>query len=162
MFKGIDTPAAKVVLAFHQALETGNQKQARAQLADDVTIFEGGRVERSADEYAHHHMLSDMKYLAAMKSDTLEHQVTILGNTAISASRSQTKGTHKGVERDYQGMETMVLEKQNGEWKSTSNGNQLRTVPPKICILLGRITREMSLLLFHVWQREEFEATATL
>ena len=117
LFKGIDTPAAKVVLAFHQALETGNQKQARAQLADDVTIFEGGRVERSADEYAHHHMLSDMKYLAAMKSDTLEHQVTILGNTAISASRSQTTGTHKGVERDYQGMETIVLEKQNGEWK---------------------------------------------
>ena len=62
-------------------------------------------------------MLSDMKYLAAMKSDTLEHQVTILGNTAISASCSQTTGTHKGVERDYQGMETMVLEKQNGEWK---------------------------------------------
>lgn len=117
LFKGIDTPAAKVVLAFHQALETGNQKQARAQLADDVTIFEGGRVERSADEYAHHHMLSDMKYLAAMKSDTLEHQVTILGNTAISASRSRTTGTHKGVERDYQGMETIVLEKQNGEWK---------------------------------------------
>lgn len=75
LFKGVDTPAAKVVLAFHQALETGNQKQARAQLADDVTIFEGGRVERSADEYAHHHMLSDMKYLAAMKSNTLEHQV---------------------------------------------------------------------------------------
>jgi len=117
LFKGIDTPAAKVVLAFHQALETGNQKQARAQLADDVTIFEGGRVERSADEYAHHHMLSDMKYLAAMKSDTLEHQVTILGNTAISASRSHTKGTYKGKERDYQSMETMVLEKQNGEWK---------------------------------------------
>jgi ketosteroid isomerase-like protein len=62
-------------------------------------------------------MLSDMKYLAAMKSDTLEHQVTILGNTAISASRSQTKGTYNGEERDYQGMETMVLEKQNGEWK---------------------------------------------
>lgn len=35
LFKGIDTPAAKVVLAFHQALETGNQKQARAQLVDD-------------------------------------------------------------------------------------------------------------------------------
>ena len=117
LFKGIDTPAAKVFLAFHQALETGNQKQARAQLADDVTIFEGGRVERSADEYAHHHMLSDMKYLAAMKSETLEHQVTVLGNTAISASRSHTTGSYKGKERDYEGMETMVLEKQNGEWK---------------------------------------------
>ncbi|MCF6458036.1 nuclear transport factor 2 family protein [Pseudoalteromonas sp. MMG024] len=117
LFKGIDTPAAKVVLAFHEALETGNKKQARAQLADDVTIYEGGRVERSADEYVHHHMLSDMKYLEVMKSKTLEHQVTILGDTAISASRSHTQGTFKGKERDYQGMETMVLEKQNGEWK---------------------------------------------
>ncbi|UTP73190.1 nuclear transport factor 2 family protein [Alteromonas sp. LMIT006] len=117
LFKGLDTPAAKVVLAFHQALETGNKDLARAQLADDMTIYEGGRVERSADEYAHHHMLSDMKYLASMKSKTLEHQVTILGSTAISASRSHTKGTYKGKERDYQGMETMVLVKQNGEWK---------------------------------------------
>ncbi len=117
LFKGLDTPAAKVVLAFHQALETGNKDLARAQLADDVTIYEGGRVERSADEYAHHHMLSDMKYLASMKSETLEHQVTILGSTAISASRSHTKGAYKGKERDYQSMETMVLEKQNGEWK---------------------------------------------
>jgi len=103
LFKGIDTPAAKVVLAFHQALETGNKELARAQLADDVTIYEGGRVERSADEYAHHHML--------------EHQVTILGNAAISASRSHTKGTYKGKDRDYQGMETIILEKQNEEWK---------------------------------------------
>ena len=115
--KGLDTPAAKVVLAFHEALETSNKELARAQLADDVTIYEGGRVERSADEYAHHHMLSDMKYLAAMKSETLEHQVTVLGNTAISASRSHTTGSYKGKERDYEGMETMVLEKQNGEWK---------------------------------------------
>ena len=115
--KGLDTPAAKVVLAFHEALETSNKELARAQLADDVTIYEGGRVERSADEYADHHMLSDMKYLAAMKSETLEHQVTVLGNTAISASRSHTTGSYKGKERDYEGMETMVLEKQNGEWK---------------------------------------------
>jgi ketosteroid isomerase-like protein len=52
-----------------------------------------------------------------MKSETLEHQVTVLGNTAISASRSHTTGSYKGKERDYEGMETMVLEKQNGEWK---------------------------------------------
>lgn len=93
----------------HHALQTGDKELARAQLASDVMIYEGGRVERSADEYAHHHMLSDMKYLAAMKSETLEHQVTILGNTAISASRSHTKGTYKGKERNYQGMETTVF-----------------------------------------------------
>ena len=52
MLKGLDTPAAKVVLAFHEALETSNKELARAQLADDVTIYEGSRVERSADEGA--------------------------------------------------------------------------------------------------------------
>lgn len=117
LFKGLDSPAAEVVLAFYKALKTGDKQLAREQLADDVTIYEGGRVERSADEYAHHHMLSDMKYLAAVDSKALEHQVQVLGNTAISSSRSHTKGEYKGKERDYQGMETMVLEKQNGEWK---------------------------------------------
>ncbi|WP_088329112.1 nuclear transport factor 2 family protein [Lacimicrobium sp. SS2-24] len=116
-FLGLDTAAAKVVQTFHEALESGNGTLARAQLADDVTIYEGGRVERSAEEYAQHHMLSDMKYLAAVQSTTLEHQVKVLGNTAISASRSHTQGVYKGKVRDYQGMETIVLEKQQGEWK---------------------------------------------
>jgi ketosteroid isomerase-like protein len=117
LMKNLDTPAAKVVMSFHQALKTSDKKLARMHLADDVQIFEGGKVERSADQYAHHHMLSDMKYLAAMKSETLEHQVKVMGNTAISLSRSHTTGTFKGKERDYQGMETMMLEKQHGEWK---------------------------------------------
>ncbi len=117
MFKGTDTAAAKVVLAFHKALKTKDVALARAQLADDVAIFEGGRVERSAEEYAQHHMLSDMKYLAAMHSTPLEHQVQVFGDTAISISRSHTTGSYKDKKRDYQGMETMFLVKQQGEWK---------------------------------------------
>tara|TARA_R110002050_G_scaffold265306_4_gene406355 strand:- start:2019 stop:2396 length:378 start_codon:yes stop_codon:yes gene_type:complete len=117
MFVGADTPAGKVVTQFHQALKTGDKTTARKLLADDVLIFEGGGVERSADEYAHHHMLSDMKYVAAMNSESLEHNVKIMGNTAVSMSRSKTTGTYKEKERNYESMETMVLEKQNGEWK---------------------------------------------
>ena len=117
VFKGLDSAAAKAVQAFHQALESGDTKLARSLLADDVTVFEGGRVERSADEYAQHHMLADMKFSAAMDSELLEHQVTVFGNTAISASRSHTTGTYNGKARDYQGMETLVLEKQQGGWK---------------------------------------------
>ena len=117
MFKGTDTSAAKVVLAFHQALETGNKELARELLADDVTIYEGGGVERSADEYAQHHMLSDMEYLAAVKNKTIEHQVEVLGNAAISMSRRHTSGSYKGNKHDYESMETIVLGKQNDEWK---------------------------------------------
>lgn len=117
MFIGADSSAGKVVTQFHQALKTGDKTIARKLLADDVLIFEGGRVERSADEYAHHHMLSDMKYLAAMNSESLEHDVKVMGNSAVSMSRSKNTGTYKGKERNYEGMETMVLEKQHGEWK---------------------------------------------
>lgn len=114
---GMNTEAAKIVQSFHKALDAGDKELARQLLADDVQIYEGGKVERSADEYAHHHMLADMKYSKAMETKILEHQVKIMGDTAVSMSRSHTKGTYKDKERDYEGMETMVLEKQDGAWK---------------------------------------------
>jgi ketosteroid isomerase-like protein len=117
LFIGIKSPAGKVVSQFHHALKVGDKVVARRLLADDVLIFEGGGVERSADEYAHHHMLSDMKYLAAIKSKLIEHNVKTIGNSAISMSRSKSTGTYKGKTINYIGMETMVLEKQQGEWK---------------------------------------------
>lgn len=117
LFVGIDSMAAKTVKRFHHALRTSDKVTARQLLADDVHIFEGGSVERSADEYAQHHMLSDMKYLAAIKSQTLEHNVKVMGNSAVSMSRSKTTGTYKGKVVNYEGMETIVLEKQQGEWK---------------------------------------------
>ena len=117
MFIGVNSMPAKIVKRFHHALRTSDKVTARQLLADEVQIFEGGGVERSADEYASHHMLSDMKYLAAVKNKTLEHNVKIIGNSAVSMSRSQTTGTYKGKEQNYQSMETIVLEKQHGEWK---------------------------------------------
>ena len=117
MFSGVDSIPAKIVIQFHQALKGGDKALARSLLADNVLIFEGGGVERSADEYAHHHMLADMKYLAAINSTTLEHHVQITGNSAISISRSKTSGTYKGKDVDYEGMETMVLSKQENGWK---------------------------------------------
>lgn len=82
-----------------------------------MTIYEGGGVERSADEYAQHHMNSDMEYLSSVTNKALEHQVKVLGNTAISASRFLVNGMFKGEERDYQSMETIVLINTEGEWK---------------------------------------------
>ena len=88
-------------------------------LADDVIIFEGGGIERSAEEYANHHMLSDMKYLAAIESKKLEHQVFISGDMAYSISRSKTSGTYKDKKVDYTGMETMTLKSTDSGWKIT-------------------------------------------
>lgn len=120
MFMGIETSAAKTVTQFHKALRTGNKAIARKLLSENVLIFEGGGVERSADEYAHHHMLSDMKYIAAMKSELLEHNVKVIGLSAVSMSRSKITGTFKDKVLNYESMETIVLEKKNDEWKIVS------------------------------------------
>ena len=117
LFVGVESKVAKVVKRFHHALSTSDKVTARGLLADEVQIFEGGSIERSADEYAQHHMLSDMKYLAAVKSQLVEHNVKVMGNSAVSMSRSKTTGTYKGKVVNYEGMETIVLEKQQGEWK---------------------------------------------
>jgi ketosteroid isomerase-like protein len=117
LFMGIQSAPGQVVRQFHQALKAGDKITARKLLADEVLIFEGGGVERSADEYARHHMLSDMKYLAAMDSELLEHNVKVMANSAVSMSRSKTTGTYKDKALNYEGMETIVLEKQLGEWK---------------------------------------------
>jgi ketosteroid isomerase-like protein len=119
MFTGLQTDAAKAVIAFNKALQTGDGKTARNLLADNVLILEGKGVERSAEQYASHHMLSDMKYLAAMTIKTTEQHVTQYDEVAFSISKSTIKGTYKDKEVDRQGNETMTLERQNGKWKIT-------------------------------------------
>ena len=117
LMKGLDSQAAKTVMAFHKAINSGNGKQAREYLDDAIVIFEGGGVERSADQYASHHMLSDMSFLKELDITTLEHQVKVDGNMAVSMSRSHMQGAFKGKEIDIKSMETMVLKKVSEQWK---------------------------------------------
>ncbi len=117
LFNGLDSEAAKAVIAFHTAINSGNAEQARRLLDDAVIIFEGGGVERSADQYANHHMKSDMAFLNKMNITSEEHQVKIIGEMAISMSRSQIKGNYKDKVIDISSMETMVLRKNNNGWK---------------------------------------------
>ncbi len=119
LFSGLETSAGKAVLAFQTALETGDAKTARSLLADDVLIFEGKGVERSAEEYASHHMISDMRYLHAMTIVSIEHHVKEHGALAISNSRSRVKGTYKNQEINRIGNETIILERLDGDWKIT-------------------------------------------
>ena len=117
LFVGADSPAGKIVIQFHDALKSAKPKLARSLLSDDVVIYEGGRVERSADEYANHHMLADMKYASSIASETLEHQVMIVGNIAISSSRTKSTGQYKGKPVNRSGMETIVLRKTENGWR---------------------------------------------
>lgn len=114
---GAETDAGKVITEFHQALKLGQNKKARSLLDDNVIIFEGGSVENSADEYANHHMIADMKYLANMKTEVLTHSVKVIGDMAYSMSRTKSIGQIAGKDINTEGLETMVLQKNNNQWK---------------------------------------------
>lgn len=119
LFIGTQSPAAQAVSTFREALRQGDKKTARDLLADNVIIFEGGGVERSAEEYANHHMLADMKFLGAVDSKLLEHQVFTSGNSAYSIAISETQGNYKGKEVNVTGMESITLKNTDTGWKIT-------------------------------------------
>lgn len=104
------------MIAFHAAINAGDGAKARVLLDDAVLIFEGGSVERSADQYASHHMKSDMAFLQQMQITTLEHQVKVMGNAAVSMARSNIHGRYKGKDIDINSMETIILAKDNEQW----------------------------------------------
>lgn len=114
---GAETDAGKVITQFHLAIKKGYKKTARLLLADNVIIFEGGNVERSADDYANHHMLADMKYLAKVSTEVLEHSVNVIGDMAYSTTRTKFTGQIQGKYINSEGMESMVLQKKEGKWK---------------------------------------------
>ena len=117
MFTGLQTEAAKIVIAFNKAIETGDAKTAINLLSKDVLILEGNNIERSAEQYACKHLLSDINYLAEMRKNIIEHHVSEYEEVAISISRNTLKGTHKGKLVDRVGNETITLRKFDDEWK---------------------------------------------
>ena len=62
-------------------------------------------------------MLADMKYLANIDIEILEHEVKVLGSIAYSTSRTKLTGNVKGKKINSEGMESMILQKIEGKWK---------------------------------------------
>ncbi|MFC6633102.1 YybH family protein [Microbulbifer taiwanensis] len=117
LFSGLESGAGKTVLAFHRALREGDQQTVMDALADAVVIFEGGGVERSASEYAGHHLPADMAFLKQMNITQRELQVREQGDLAYAYGRAQVQGEFKGKALDLQSMETLVLARTGDGWK---------------------------------------------
>ena len=111
------TPASDTVDAFHTALAAGDTKQALALLADDVLIYEGGGAETSKAEYAAHHLEADMAFLKGVKQSVSARAAQASGDVAWVTSQGETKGTYKDKAIDSASTETMVLRRNDGEWK---------------------------------------------
>ncbi len=117
LFAQTNSDVGKIVKAFHLALKTNNKSQALALLAEDVTILEGEGVERSAKEYANHHLEADINFLSSVTSELIEHQVIIGEKLAVSSSRSEVSGIYDNKKINRISLETITLKKIKGEWK---------------------------------------------
>jgi ketosteroid isomerase-like protein len=110
-------PATDAVDAFHKALKDNDSRQALALLADDVLIYESGYAETSKAEYASHHLEADMAFLKGVKQSVLARSAQASGDIALVTSQGQTTGTYKDKTIDSASTETMVLRRNDGQWK---------------------------------------------
>ena len=111
------TPASDTVDAFHTALAAGDTKQALVLLADDVLIYEGGGAETSKAEYAAHHLEADMAFLKGVKQSVSARTAQASGDVAWVTSQGETTGTYKDKTIDSASTETIVLRRNNEQWK---------------------------------------------
>ena len=90
-FSGLDSESALATIEFHHALQNGDKEIVLSLLADDLIVFEGGKVERSLAEYAAHHLDADILFLKQLHIKHLEHHVDESDDTAISIYRMHAK-----------------------------------------------------------------------
>jgi len=110
------TPA-ETMDAFQRALADGKRDAVLALLSPKVRIFESGYTENSRDEYAAHHLDSDIDFLRTTKSRVLRHEERRDGATAIVMRETETTGSYKDAEVHLFGLETAVLEKAGDGWQ---------------------------------------------
>lgn len=113
---GEQNPAA-VADSFYAAITEGDEGEIRALLDPKVLIYESGNMESSLDEYANHHMPSDMKFMASMTREVISRQVIEEGSMAVVTTRSNITGNYDGKQLDLNSTETLVMVRGEEGWK---------------------------------------------
>lgn len=111
-------PAA-VVDRFQEAVARGDAAAAAATLAEDVLIYEQGRVQTSKADYVAGHLPGDISYSAAMTRQIISRRTTTSGAFAVVMTQGRTTGTYQGKPVDRQTTETVVLKRARGVWLIT-------------------------------------------
>ncbi|NNG21570.1 YybH family protein [Telluria aromaticivorans] len=113
---GLAASPKEALATFHDALTSGDKTKALSLLAPDIAIYESGYVERSRDEYAHHHLGGDMEFAKTSTRKVLKQTERIDGNTAVVWEETETTGTSKGKPLHVLGTGTAVLERKGDTW----------------------------------------------
>lgn len=107
----------EALAAFHAALVAGDKARVLELMAPDVAIYEAGRVERSRDEYASHHLGGDMEFAKTATRKVLKQSERADGNMAVIWQETETSGTSRGKPIHVLGTESALLEKTDGTWR---------------------------------------------
>lgn len=110
-------PAVAAVEAFHAALGSGEAAAVLALLAEDVVVLEEGGAERSRQEYAGHHLPSDMAYAAATTAEVTRRAASVEGDVAWVLTEGRTTGVFNGRPIDRLTAETMILKRDGDVWR---------------------------------------------
>ncbi|TFH66472.1 MAG: DUF4440 domain-containing protein, partial [Gemmatimonadales bacterium] len=106
---------AKVVAAYHEALQKGDSATALRYLALDAVVLESGGRE-SRQEYRSHHLPADMQFAQAVPSERSSIEVAVAGDVAWAVSTSHAQGTFRDRAINSQGAELMVLSRTPNGW----------------------------------------------
>ena len=106
-----------VVRAFHAALTAGDSAAALDLLAPDVVVLEGGGVEASRDEYASHHLRSDIAFVQSITREVTREMSGMEGEVAWVLGEASTRGTYRGRPIDSVVAETMILKRTPAGWR---------------------------------------------
>jgi ketosteroid isomerase-like protein len=110
------TAVAAVVERYQESLNTGDTATAMRLLANDALILESGDVETRA-EYRAQHLTADIAFARGVSSDRRSVRVVVRGDVAWSVRTSTSRGTFRGRAINSQGVELMILSRENGDWK---------------------------------------------
>lgn len=110
-------PVLAVVDAFHTALGSGNADAVLALLSEDVVVLEEGGAERSREEYAGHHLPSDMAFAAATDAEVTRRTAWIADDTAWVLTEGRTSGQFNGRAVNRLTAETMILQRHADGWR---------------------------------------------
>ncbi|HEX6560197.1 MAG TPA: nuclear transport factor 2 family protein [Longimicrobiales bacterium] len=107
---------ARVVHAFHAALQSGDSATALRLLSDEVQVLESGGIE-SAAEYRAHHLPADIEFARTVRSEPGEVRVSVRGDVAWAVAASTTRGTFRDRPINSAGAELMVLVRTAAGWR---------------------------------------------
>ncbi len=105
-----------VVAQFHQALAEGDSLRALALMTDDVVVLESGGFESRA-EFRSHHLLADIEFARATRSERRVRAVTVRGDAAWVSGTSTYQGEFRGRAINSMGAELAVLVRTPSGWR---------------------------------------------